>query len=168
MFIHNTQARHHLLHSFTCIRDPHNSNARHSLVKILPAPVTETLGPAGNIYITLYIPCALVPPPCFILCGTFWSSDYRIFCPYHLIAHVFGSEHPDEELGVCEVAEGVHVADGEAPRLRGILPLLFHFFVTLSLSLKQEPHSLWTRPSPWHQNFFFGSACHLITDTTLE
>ena len=46
---------------------------------------------------------------------------------FHLIAHVLRAQHPDEELRVREVAEGVHVADRETPRLTCVLAILLHF-----------------------------------------
>ena len=46
---------------------------------------------------------------------------------FHLIAHVLRAQHPDEELRVREVAEGVHVADRETPRLTCVLASLLHF-----------------------------------------
>ena len=46
---------------------------------------------------------------------------------FHLIAHVLRAQHPDEELRVREVAEGVHVADRETPRLTCVLAVLLHF-----------------------------------------
>ena len=46
---------------------------------------------------------------------------------FHLIAHVLRAQHPDEELRVGEVAEGVHVADRETPSLTSVLASLLHF-----------------------------------------
>ena len=54
---------------------------------------------------------------------------------FHLIAHVLRAQHPDEELRVGEVAEGVHVADRETPRLTCVLAILLHFTIVSTFFL---------------------------------
>ena len=71
---------------------------------------------------------------------------------FHLIAHVLRAQHPDEELRVGEVAEGVHVADRETPRLTCVLASLLHFNIGSMF---------------FSQSFFFFQSCmNLVSKAT--